>query len=201
MSDVTQMWSEVLPEVKMGVTGVGVWAALNTCRPVTLENDVFVLGLPHGETELAGHLRMVAAKTLIERGMSAKLGKPVSLRVIDGIAPEDWETVKRKDVESRRLQEQAMARVKVEVESRTSWDTIYEQLNRKYASTPNKSLPQNRAQFYLDGVQIIADARKAFGDLDDLGERNYARCIERLAQYTEIPSVFVALDVAKAFGG
>lgn len=192
-----QVWSEILPEVKQGVTGVGVWAALNAARPVTMEENTFVLGLPSGETELAGHLRMIATKQLIEKMLSGKLAGTVSLRVIDGVAPEDWEKTKRKDLEARRLQEQAAARLQTEIAARSSWDTVYEQLNRRYAATPNKTLPQNRAVFYRDAIQMIVEAKKAFGQLDELGERNYARCIDRVSQYTEMPSVIVALDILK----
>jgi hypothetical protein len=29
VADIKQLWAEILPEVKDGVTGVGVWTALN----------------------------------------------------------------------------------------------------------------------------------------------------------------------------
>lgn len=201
MSDVTQVWNDALPEVRNGVTGVGVWAALNTSRPVTLEDEVFVLGVPHEESDLAGHLKLPATKLLIEKAMSARLGKDVRLRVINGTSMTDWETEKRRDQEARRLQEQAISRQMAEIQARTSWETIYEQLTRKYAAVPNKSLPQNRAAFFLEAVDLIVEARKTMSIADDLAERNYARCLERVSQYSEVPSVLVALAVAEKMGG
>jgi len=36
--------------------------------------------------------------------------------------------------------------------------------------------------------------------VDDLGERNYARCIERIATYAEMPSTLVAMHVMERRG-
>jgi len=127
-------------------------------------------------------------------------GAKTQLRVIEGVTEADWHTVQRRDAERRRLQEQAMDRLRQESEARTSWDTIYEQLSRKYAAIQNKSMPQNRAKFFIEAVEYIADARSRITTDDDLSERNYARCLERVSQYTELPSVLVALKVLEAMG-
>ena len=63
-------------------------------------------------------------------------------------------------------------------------------------------MPQNRAKFFLEAVEIIAEALQEAPITDDMAERNYARCLERVAQYTELPSVLVALKVLeKSFSG
>ena len=108
-TDAVEIWSKVLPEIRKGVTGVGVWAALNACRPIAMEDGVLVVGLPHEDSELSGHLKVPSTKRLIEDLAAKAHGKPIQLRVIDGISGADWETAKRRDSESRRLQEQAMA--------------------------------------------------------------------------------------------
>ncbi len=195
MAEIAEIWQEVLPAIKQSVTGVGVWTALNSATPVAHEDGVFVLGLPHESSELAGHLRMHATKMLIEKLLGEKLGERSTVRIIDGTSPADWETVKRRDAEARRLQEAAINRARAEIESRSSWETIYEQISRRYAQISNKSLPQNRAAFFRDAVQIVVEGLLTHPVDDDLSERNYARCLERIAQYTELPSVFVALRV------
>ncbi len=200
MADLAQTWSSALPEVRNGVTGVGVWTALNSCVPVVLENGTLVIGLPHEATELAGHLKLANTKALIERVMSAKLGETVTLRVIEGITPQDWETIKRRDVESQKLQDLALARAKAEMEARSSWETVYEQIGRKYAAISNKSMPQSRAMFYREALEIVVQARKSQNHHDELSERNFARCIERVSQFSEVPSVLVALDVMSMTG-
>jgi glutaredoxin-related protein len=200
MADLQQIWADELPELRKAVTGVGVWAALNAAKPITIEGGVAYLGMPHEESELAGHLRIAHIKLLIEKALSARAGETVTLRVIDGTTEQDLENVKRKDAEAKRLQEQAAARVRAEVAAKSNWDTVYEQLNRKYASILNKSLPQNRAKFFHEAIDIVAEARRSYPVMDDLAERNYARCLERISQYTELPSVFVALQVMSKTG-
>lgn len=198
-TEAATIWSSVLPEVRKGVTGVGVWAALNACRAVAMEDGVLVIGLPAEDSELSGHLRVPQTKRLIEDLTAKAYGKPLQVRVIDGTTTADWETAKRRDVEARRLQEQALAKARAEASARSSWDSIYEQIGRLFAAIPNKSLPQNRAKFLEQVVSLLADAKRG-QTMDDLAERTFARCLERTAQYCEVPSTLVALRVLKATG-
>jgi len=200
MADVVEIWKQTLPTAIQSVTGRGVWAALNAARPIAYEDGVLVIGLPYGDNELSGHLKVQSTQRLIESTASRAVGSPVRLRVIEGTTLEDYEIAKRRDAERRRLQEAEMAKLRVEMQARTSWDSIYDQLSRRYAAVPNKSLPQNRARFYEEGVELLAEARKGMTNFDDASERNYGRCLERLAQYTEIPSSLVATEVMRRAG-
>ncbi|MBX3096184.1 MAG: hypothetical protein KF812_04925 [Fimbriimonadaceae bacterium] len=202
MVDVAEVWAEALPAIKDGVTGVGVWAALNSSVPIALEDDTLVIGLPSKESELSGHLRLAQTKRVIEHEVTIRLNQKVTLRVIEGTSEDDWATEKKRDAERKRLQDQALARAKREIEAGTSWETIYEQLSRRYAATPNRSLPQNRARFFMDAVAVVAEALQETPVTDDLSERQFARCIERISQYSEIPSTIVAMHVLqKSFEG
>jgi len=200
MPDVAEIWAKVLPIVKQGVTGVGVWTALNTCRPITYENGMYVLGLPHEDSELSGHLKLASTKRLIEQTLAPYYTGPITLRVIEGTSMGDWDLEKRRDAEKQRLNEQAMTKLRAELQARSNWDQVYEQLSRKYAAVANKSLPQNRARFFEEGVELVAEARKNQSNFDELGERNFARCLERLAQYAELPSAIVAREVLQKAG-
>ena len=200
MPSVVEVWSEALPSIRNGVTGVGVWTALNLAKPIALEDGNFVLGLPHSEMELAGHLRMAMTKRLIETTIGEKVGQTLVLRVIGGTDYADWEVEKRRDAEKRRLTEQSMAKMRAEMTARSNWEHIFEQLSRKFAAVSNRSLPQNRARFFEEAISILAEARKEQTSWDDLGERNFARCVERVAQYTEVPSTIVANLVLQKAG-
>lgn len=202
MPNVAELWKESLPEVMSSVTGVGVWTALKSCVPLAFEDGTLVVGLPHQDHELAGHLRLPQTRRAVEVAMSQKLGEKTNLRIINGTTVEDWQTEKRRDEEKRRLQDAAMARQKAELAAGRSWDSIYEQISRTYSGMQNRSLPQVRAKFFLEAVEIVASALIETPINDDLAERNYARCLERVAQYSELPSSFVALKVMeRAFQG
>lgn len=190
-----------MPEVKNAVTGVGIWTALNQSKAVAFENGQFVIGVPHEAGDLGGHLRMQSTRTLIERFLAQKLSETVHLRVIEGTTQGDWELVKRRDEEARRLQDAALQKTRAEVQARSTWDSTYEQLSRLNATIPNKSLPQNRAKFFGQAMDMLIEALKVHSIDDDLSERNFARCIERVAQYSEMPSVMVAYELQKRQSG
>jgi hypothetical protein len=198
MPDLAEVWNEVLPDIRKGVTGVGVWAALNAAKPVAIEGNTLILGLPAKETELAGHLRLAQTRRLIETEVGRAWGANLTLRVIEGTSLDDWETEKRRDEEKRRLQEQALKRAKESVQAGSSWESIYDQLSRQFAATPNRSLPQNRAKFFIEAVNLVARALQETPITDDMAERNFARCIERISQYSEVPSTLVAVRVLEA---
>ena len=200
MADPAGIWKEALPIIMKGVSGRGVWAALNAVRPIALEEDQIVIGIPQTDGELAGHLRLQQTKRIMEMAVSQIVGKPFLVRLIDGTTDADYELAKRRDVERRRLQEAEMTKMRAELVAKSSWETVYEQLSRRYAAVTNKSLPQNRARFFEEAVELIAQARRDQGNFDDLGERNFARCLERLAQYSEVPSTIVGVQVLQRAG-
>jgi hypothetical protein len=200
MPELVEVWTQALPTIRNNLTGVGVWTALNLAKPITIEENTLVLGLPHSEMELSGHLKMAATKRMVEVTVGQILQRQINLRVIDGTDFSDWEVEKRRDAEKKRLTEQSMAKLRAELSSRSNWETLYEQLSRKFAAVTNKSLPQNKARFFEEAVSLLAEAREAQKEWDDLGERNFARCIERLAQYSEVPSTIVASMVLQKAG-
>jgi hypothetical protein len=200
MPELTEMWKELLPKLREAVTGVGVWTALNASRPVAFEDGLLVIGVPHEDAELSGHLKVVTTKRILETYATRALGKPIQVKIIDGISQADWEAQKRRDAEARRLQEIGMNKMRAEMTARSNWESVYDQLGRQYAAVANKSLPQNRARFYFGAVELLAETRQQQESWDDLGERNFARCLERLAQYSEIPSAIVASDVLRRAG-
>lgn len=90
-----------------------------------------------------------------------------------------------------------MTKLRTELDSKTSWDGVYEQLSRRYSAIQNKSLPQNRARFFDEACEVVAKARQEQTTYDDLAERNFARCIERVSQYCDVGSTLVAMEILK----
>ena len=197
MAELAEVWKQALPKMMEGVTGVGVWTALKTSVPITVEDGMVILGVPSGQTELGGHLKIPSTIRVVETVMSSALGAPVRLRVIDGTTPDDFAMVKRRDAERRRMQDAQLEKERAQLSSKSNWDTVYEQLSRRHAAVQNRSLPQNRARFFDEACAIVAEARRSVSNFDDMGERNFARCLERIAQYCEVPSTLVALEVLK----
>lgn len=200
MADLAEAWNQALPDIREAVTGVGVWSALNAARPVIVEDGVLVIGLKPGESELAGHLKLPNVKRLIERHLGERLGTPVIARVIEGTTAKDWEIAKRRDAEARRLQKIALDKTRRELAAKSNWESVYDQLSRRFAAVPNKSLPQSKARFLAEALELVTEARVNQEAHDEPAERNFARCIERVAQYTEVPSAIIASEVLKRSG-
>lgn len=200
MADAATLWSTAFPTIRDSITGRGVWAALNAARPIAFEEGVLVIGLPHEDSQLTAHLRLSQNHRIIEHMVSKAAMATTKVRIIDGITEQDWEIAKRRDSERRRLQEQEMTKMRAEMAARTSWDSVYDQLSKRWSAVGNKSLPQNRARFFEEAVAIVAQGRTEMQSSDDMGERNFARCIERVAQYVEMPSTLVAVHVLQRAG-
>ena len=192
MSKMLEMWKEALPEIRNAVTGKNIWSALNSCRPVAIEDGTLVIGLDLKDRELLGHLDASSVRRVIETEMSSRMGSPLTVRIIDGITDADWARHKRRDQEAERLREEARVKMRAEQSARSTWDTVYEQLARTFAAVTNKALPQNRARFLDEAIKVVAEARRDITDRDDLSERNFARCIDRVAQYSEAPAIIIA---------
>jgi hypothetical protein len=200
MADAATLWTQALPTIQNTVSGRGVWAALNAARPIAFEEGVLIIGLPHEDSQLSAHLRLSQNHRVIEHLVSKVAMATTKVRIIDGVTNQDWEIAKKRDAERRRMQEQEMTKMRAEMVARTSWDSVYEQLSKRWGAVGNKSLPQNRARFFEEAISVVADARREMASSDDMGERNFARCIERVAQYVEMPSTLVAMHILQRSG-
>lgn len=200
MPELAEVWKSALPSVLNNVTGRGVWTALNAAVPIVIEDGTLVLGIPQNDTELAGHLRLPNTSRNIEVAFSKAYGSAVRVRVIGGTTAADWEIVKRRDAERRRMQEAEMTKLRAELQAKSTWEGVYEQLSRRFSAITNRSLPQNKARFYAEAVEMVAEARKEHQEYDEMGERNFARCLERISQYSDVPSTLVAEEVLKRAG-
>lgn len=200
MPDLAESWKNALPAIRDAVTGVAVWNALNAATVIALEDGSLIIGVPHQQHEHTGHLGLPATKRAIAEAMGKELDSQIDVRVIQGTTLDDWNTIKEGDRIKRMLQERALNKARAELSAGQSWEGLYEKLSRKYGDMENRSLPQNRARFFIEAVDIVADALIEKPVTDDMDERNFARCIDRIAQYTEIPGALVAARVLeKAF--
>lgn len=200
MAELAEVWKSAVPTVLNNVTGRGVWTAVNAAVPITVDDGWLVLGIPQNDTELAGHLRLPNTSRNIELAFSKVYGSPIRVRIIGGTTSEDYEIFKRREAERRRMQEAEMVKLRAELQAKTTWEGVYEQLSRRFSAMTNRSLPQNKARFYAEAIDLVAEARKEHQDSDDMSERNFARCLERISQYSDVPSTLVAEEVLKRAG-
>lgn len=189
--DFYDAWNAAVEDIKKQVTGVGVWTALNVAIPITLEDDVFVLGVPEKESDAKGHLQLSNTSRVIQQELGKRIGHPVKVEVIDGITINNWEAVKRRRAETERLSREAAEREKKARKQASNWDNLYDQMARDFGKLNNKGMPQVRARFLRHCVELCVKNMQS-GVMDESDERNFARCLERISSYTEVPATFVA---------
>ncbi|MBA3726430.1 MAG: hypothetical protein H0W86_08250 [Armatimonadetes bacterium] len=190
MIDFYDAWNASVDSIKKQVTGVGVWTALNVAIPITFEDGTFVVGISENDPEARGHLQLLNVVRIMEQELSKRIGRATKVEVIDGITINHWEAIKRKRTTTERLSAEAAEREKKSKKVASSWDKIYDQMAREFGKLTHKGLPQVRAKFMHRCVDLCSDLINP--GMSDEDNRNYARCLERISSYTEVPTAYIA---------
>ncbi len=190
--EMQQAWSAIRERVKQQVTGRTLYRALDALQLVTIEGETVVLGLPHEEYQLAGHLNAPTVRKWIEQYIEEAYAVRPQLVIIEGTTLQDWQLHQRKQDELRRLSEQGTRKREAEARTYTNWEAVYEQVGRKFAETPGRSLAVNRARYLNEMIAFVRDALQRIPVESEADERQLNRIIERIANNAEAPSTVVA---------
>lgn len=190
--EMQQAWSLIRERVKQQVTGRTLYRALDALQLVTIEGDTVVLGLPHEEYQLAGHLNAPTVRKWIEQFIEEAYAIRPQLVIIEGATLQDWQLHQRKQEELRRLSEQGVRKRESETRTYTNWEAVYEQVGRKFAETPGRSLAVNRARYLNEMIDFVRDALQRIPVETEADERQLNRIIERIATNVDAPAAVVA---------
>ncbi|MCS6923122.1 MAG: hypothetical protein NZM10_01965 [Fimbriimonadales bacterium] len=190
--EMQQAWSLIRERVKQQVTGRTLYRALDALQLVTIEGETVVLGMPHEEYQLAGHLNAPTVRKWIEQFIEEAYAIRPQLVIIEGTTLQDWQLYQRKQEELRRLSEQGVRKREYESRTYATWDAVYEQVGRKFAETPGRSLATNRARYLNEMIDFVRDALQRIPVETEADERQLNRIIERIATNVEAPSAVVA---------
>ena len=100
----------------------------------------------------------------------------------------------------RKLLRAADEKRRVEAAADRTWDSVAEQVSRRYAGTPLRQLPQVRARYLQEAIRIISDGMDHLYNsetADELSERALSRVIERVATLMEMPGPMVAMELLR----
>lgn len=191
-NEMREVWNLIREKVKQQVTGRTLYRALDALMPVTIEGDTVVLGLPHEEYQLAGHVNAPHVRRLIEQYLMEAYGFQPNLIIIEGTTLADWQLHLRKQEELRKLAEQTARKQTQITRAYTTWDSLYEQVGRKFAEVTGRSLALNRARYLQEVVQMVREALTRLPIETEQDERQLNRVIERIAANAEVPAAMVA---------
>lgn len=203
-AEATKVWLEVIERVKDHTLQPSLWRALDASHGVTMEGDVFIVGFTAADVPLGGYLLSSEHRLIIENLLGQEVHNPKArIKIIEGVNVADYEAFKKREDLAEATRQAALQRKHVERVAERAWETIAEQCSRKYARTHLRQLPQVRAQFMHDAIQMISDALDQIhpdGYIDDIGHRALGRVIEKVATLVDVPGAVVAAELIRKRG-
>jgi len=197
--DLNTLWVKVVEQVKQNVIHPTLWRTIELAVPITVDGSTFVIGFPPAEFHLSGHLMTSEHKNAIESSIKQLTGMSLAIRVIDGTTYKDWIAVKQKDESMQAIKEAAYAKHQADVAVSRSWEGLLEQVGRKYASLHLRQLPQFRAKYIEEMLNLISESMDELmppGKIsDELSERALARVLDRVGTLAEVSPALIALEL------
>ena len=193
------MWNKTVEIVKDRINNRALWEALEVSYGITVEDGVFIAGLPSHSFNQAGHINKSDHKNTIEKALSFVAGRPMTLRLIEGVTMADWNATRERDAALAKSRSATYDRRDREEAAAQSWDALADQIQRAYSTTPLRQLPQVKARFMLEQVSRLNELMATLysDNPDELTERQLAKVIDKIAGAVDMPSSVVALELAR----
>ena len=198
--EMKSLWDRVVERVKLQISHPSFYKAIELAVPITVEGETFVVGFAPINLYMAGHLNVSEHKNAIELTIQELTGTKYIVRVIEGDTMEDWLLTKERDERRRQLRDSESQQKKIESAAQKAWEKLLILAGRKYAALPYRGMPQFRARYIAEMVGLMSDAIDELmvvedGKVDELGERQLSRIIERVAQLSEVPAATIGLEL------
>jgi len=193
----SELWKKTEGRVKDRINNRSLWEVLEKAVGLTIEDDVFIVGLNAHVFNEAGHINVSEHKNAVEQAASALAGRPLKVRVIEGDTMADWITTKQRDERVAKMKAVTYERRDHQEAVAQNWDTLYDYVSRAYSNLPMRSMPQSKSRYLTDMLYVLSDAlAQLYSDNpDESTERMFARVVEKVASNAEVPSTLVALEL------
>jgi hypothetical protein len=193
-------WANCVERLKDRINNRSFWEALEATRPITIEDNTLIIGLESVNLNRASYIQQTQAMNTVKITVAEILGKPLDVRLIEGITRDDWETAKERDAKaaSIRAAEAAAPDPLVSSDGMT-WEMLAEHVYRLYSQFSFRSLPQSKARYANEALYTVAEAMDGLYEdpADEQTERSLARVLERIASVSEIPATVLAFELER----
>ena len=196
--DLSGLWRQTVERLFATDLSRTVLDACKRAVPLTIEDDVLILGMLPENMQFASYIETRANKSVVQGVLQAISGRRLDLRVIEGDSIEAYERTKARDQSRADLAAiEASRRGVVRAEVRT-WEALHERLMVMYQELELRRFPQITAKYLVRSFPLIADVdeavRAAEPDKLEAHERALSRVFEKLRGYTDIPTTVIALE-------
>jgi hypothetical protein len=195
----TLLWANCVERLKDRINNRSFWEALESCRPITVENDFLIIGLEAENYNRASHLQQVSNLHIINETVQELFNRPLQVRFIEGSTLQDWENAKERDARVEAMKQTTVTRQLKQDAELTGWDGLYEYIARLYMQTPLRALPQGKARYANDALYTLAEAMDTLypEHPEEVVDRSLARILERIANTADIPTTVLAFELER----
>lgn len=192
--EVSAIWQRVVEEVKTRVVLPALWRAMEGARPLTVDENRFILAFPPQAAHGAGLLMDAKNLNIIEQTLSEVAGQPWRLKIIHGETLEDWAQQKQREQEQAAFTRSMQERRRREVGVEQNWEAVGERLTRRYAELPLRGLPQTQAAYLEEALDVLAEAMTRLMPADpvEADQRGLARVLDKVADRSGVPAPMIA---------
>lgn len=195
--DLKALWQRVQELLQEGEINRSLWNAAAIAVPLTLEDDVLVLGFVPGQMRDASYLTSGTNRPQVTRALEEAFGRRVSLETIEGTDADAWEREK----ERRSLAaEQAHTRFEARQlrGSRAVWAELYESIGQAFGTARERRFALSRARTLVQALKLTLEAEEKAREVEpnneELHTQQLNRTVDRIATLAELPATIVAIE-------
>ncbi len=199
--DLEALWKAVNDELHRGELIPSLWQAAAAVKPLAMDGDTLVLGVPLDKAGLASHLESTRHRHLVLSTLAKVAGRRLECRVIEGDTPEAWEQRKQREEAQAAEAQITLERLRARRAAVSSWEGLRQSLTLKFHELAAKRSPQALARYLQEVLKLVRETEeklKAQGVADEAAhERQLSRVFDKIASQCNIPSTVVALEYLK----
>ncbi len=199
-SQARKFWQQAAEIIKDKSISPTLFQAVEQGVGITMDDDNFVLGFAPENAPMAGHLRSSQHASVIEQTLTQLAGRPLKLKVVDGVTLEDYEEAKRLLEINEQRQEQFSEKRERARRIEQKYEGVAEQITRGFAKKDNRQFAQVRGNYIRDCFELLDKSLDDFNygeESDDVEKRALSRVFERLATVTDAPASILAYEFFK----
>lgn len=195
-----EVWEQARQKLLEEMDGFNrsLWDAATEAKPLVFEDGTLVLGVPPGKISLGSHLTSTANGPMVRQCVEQVLGEPVRVELIEGTDAEAWQRSKQLRETRERMAEQQRRAAQEAAGARAVWSRLHTRIGEVFGSTRERRFPLARAEMLAKALlamrEMEAEAYEEDPNAEELHQQELNRNIDRIANFAEVPSTFVAVE-------
>jgi len=202
-TDINAAWKRVQQALREGDINRSLWDAAEIAKPLTIEDDLVVLGFSPGQMRQASYLTADANRPQVNRALEAVFGRRMHLETVEGTDDGAWEREKQRR-ETTARKSKATLEARQLKGARIIWAELSEEISKLFGAARERRFPINRARTLIRALNMTLEAEdRARAEEPEADEAHFQalnRIIDRIATFGELPALIVAVEYLRLRG-